>query len=75
MNIHTALVWTIVALGAASASAEETEILFDGSHIGDWTTQRDRDRLSREFSTSELTATSPPSALMWRFVSKGVPFS
>ncbi len=75
MNKIITLVWFFIALAAVPASAEETEILFDGSQIRDWTTQRDRDRLSREFSVSALTAELSPPALAWRFISKGVPFN
>jgi hypothetical protein len=57
------------------AQAVETEVLFDGTDIGDWDTGRDQDRLQREFSLSELSAVKDPPALQWRFVSKGVGFN
>lgn len=53
----------------------ETEVLFDGNGVADWTTARDADRLNREFSLSEVTQATDPPALHWRFVSRGVTFN
>jgi hypothetical protein len=66
MNTRTALAWILVVLVVASVSAEETEVLFDGSQIRDWTTQRDQDRLSREFrqrGDGGIVATGPHMAV------------
>jgi len=55
--------------------ATETEILFDGSPIGEWSTARDEARLAEEFSVSALEPGESPPSLLWRFVSKGVAFN
>jgi len=59
----------------APLSAMETEVLFDGTVPGDWSTARDQARLDREFSVSELTCDGSHPSLLWRFVSKGVAFN
>ena len=59
----------------APLSAMETEVLFDGTVSGDWSTARDQARLDREFSVSELAREDGQSSLLWRFVSKGVAFN
>ena len=60
---------------SGTLSATETEILFDGTGVGAWSTARDEDRLDREFSLNELAASDNPPSLLWRFVSKGVTFN
>jgi len=54
--------------------AEEVTVLFDGSDAAAWDTARDRDRLNREFSLSELSQIEGP-ALRWRFISRGISFN
>ena len=65
---------TLGLLLLAPVSAMETEVLFDGTTINDWSTARDQARLDQEFSVSELTGDESPPSLLWRFVSKGVAF-
>ena len=72
---HFAALTLVLSLFAALAGAAETEVLFDGTGVGDWSTSRDDQRLASEFSLSELKRTEEPAALQWRFVSKGVPFN
>jgi len=72
---HFAVQTLALSLFAALANAAETEVLFDGTGAGDWSTSRDDQRLASEFSLSELKRTEEPAALQWRFVSKGVPFN
>jgi len=73
--------WTRTALGLLAALAgtgawaAETEVLFDGAGLADWTTARDASRLNREFSLSEVTQTQDPPALRWRFVSREISFN
>ncbi len=71
--------WPLLAAAAiglyAVAAAEEVEVLFQGSEVSDWSTARDPDRLSREFSLSEVVGVKEPPALQWRFVSRGVTFN
>jgi len=55
--------------------AVETEVLFEGFDLADWSTQRDQERLKQEFSLSEVAAAKDPAALQWRFVSKGIGFN
>jgi len=55
--------------------AVETEVLFDGSSVEKWDIARDENRLSREFSRSELVAQASPPALRWRFVPKEATFN
>ena len=65
----------ILAFVAGPVYAVETETLFDGSKIADWDTARDQERLSAEFSQSELSSLADPPALRWRFVPKASPFN
>jgi hypothetical protein len=62
-------------LGAASAPAVDTEILYDGLGTQDWSTCREQARLEREFSVSEVGLQADPPALRWRFVSRSSPFN
>ena len=63
---------------AGVVRSQEIEPLFDAGAPGEataWSTFRDHDRLAAEFSLSELTASTEPPCLRWRFVSRGVPFN
>ena len=74
MNARVA--WALACtLTAAAAGADETEIVFDGAGIADWSTGRDSARLAKEFSLSELSAASDPAALQWRFVVRDAGFN
>ncbi len=64
-----------LSLLAIWATATETEVLFDGTGIADWTTARDSQRLADEFSLSELKGVADPAALQWRFVTRGIVFN
>ena len=64
-----------VLLAAVAVRANETEVLFDGTHVEAWDVGRDADRLKREFSLSEVRGTTNPTALLWRFVPKAAPFN
>jgi hypothetical protein len=64
-----------LSLLATWATAAETEVLFDGTGIADWTTARDSRRLADEFSVSELKGVTDPAALEWRFVTRGIVFN
>lgn len=75
MRLRPALPWLAVALIGAWAGAAETEVLCDGSGVADWTTSRDADRLSREFWLSEITRTTAPATLRWRFVPRETAFN
>ena len=75
MNIRVLSLAGFMLAAAAAAVANEVEVLFDGSHIEVWDVMRDAERLNREFALSELNAASNPAALVWRFVSHGVPFN
>ena len=74
MRTTTALALTLTLL-ASLTTATETEVLFDGTGIADWTNARDVQRLAKEFSLSELTGVQNPAALQWRFVTRGIPFN
>jgi len=65
----------VLLLLAARAGATETEVLFDGTGAGDWTTSRDAPRLAKELSLSELRDVAEPAALQWRFITKGPAFN
>ncbi len=65
----------LCAVLGGSALALETEVLFEGTNIGDWSTMRDQARLDREFALSEVVGAKDPAALQWRFISKGVAFN
>ena len=67
--------WILGLILLAPVSAMETEVLFDGTAINDWSTARDQTRLDQEFSVSELAGDESPPSLLWRFVSKGVAFN
>ena len=71
----TLLIALFLFLPHIAALATETEVLFDGKGIGDWTTSRDDERLKKEFSLSELTQTQDPAALRWHFVPKDAGFN
>lgn len=72
MRASAALLGCLLLISAARA---DVQVLFDGTHVEAWDVARDADRLQREFSVSEVKAASDPPALVWRFVSKGVPFN
>ena len=72
---HLVALMLTLSLLANSTFADETEVLFDGTGIGDWTTLRDDQRLAKELSLSELKSVADPAALQWRFVSKDVGFN
>ncbi len=74
MKILAALAFALSLL-ANLTHATETEVLFDGSGIGDWTTARDNKRLADEFSVSELSCATDPAALQWRFATKRIVFN
>ena len=66
----------LTMLLAGVAYGTETETIYDGRARAGWDTGRDGARLAREFSMSELkTIPGPPPALLWRFVSRNVPFN
>ena len=69
------LMTMMILASTLSAAALETEVLFDGTNVGQWDAARDAARLSREFSLSELSQVDEPPAFSWRFVSKGVAFN
>ncbi len=74
--MKTVFVFTIsVLLITAAARADNIEVLFDATGVAAWDVARDADRLQREFSVSEVSATTNPPALDWRFVSRGVTFN
>jgi hypothetical protein len=83
LNVSYAHTRTLVAravalplLAASLAVAAETEVLFDGTGAGDWTTARDEQRIAKELALSELRPAADPSALQWRFIAKtGVVFN
>jgi hypothetical protein len=75
MNIRVLSLAGFMLAAAAAAVANEVEVLFDGAHIEVWDVARDAERLNREFALSELNAAGNPAALVWRFVSRGVPFN
>lgn len=70
-----AIVLVLASATGVSARADQTETLFDGRNVADWSTRRDAGRLAAEFSVSEVTKTADGSALSWRFVSRGVAFN
>ena len=72
--VRTGALVALVGL-AASVAALETEVLFEGADVSEWDTARDRARLEREFSASELAPLPGEEAFSWRFVSKGVAFN
>ncbi len=67
----------VLALFSATAGASESRVLYDATAADApaWDTARDRNRLTREFSFSELALTADGRALRWRFRSKGVAFN
>ena len=65
----------VLATLSVPAVAVETEVLFDGTSIADWSPMRDGARIERELSLSELIAVEDPAALQWRFVSRGPAFN
>jgi hypothetical protein len=73
----TAAVLATLAMVPAmrAASGDETQVLFDGTHIQDWDCMRDQSRLDEEFSLSEITAIAGPAALSWRFVPRSAAFN
>ncbi len=75
MRMRTGVSALIGAVLATAVGAIETEVLFDGSRLGDWTTSRDDQRLAKEFSLSELTGVASPAALQWRFATRGIAFN
>lgn len=75
MRLRHMLVGAAACAICACAWATETEVLFDGNGLADWTTARDAERLNREFSLSAVTQAADPAALRWRFVSRGVTFN
>lgn len=58
-----------------AAWADDVQLLYDGTTLTDWSTQRDSERLSKEFSLAETTIAGDPPYLQWRFVSRGVAFN
>jgi hypothetical protein len=69
-----------LALGCAlllgvTCQADDIEVLYDGTSLTDWSTQRDSERLRSEFSLAETTIAGTPPYLQWRFISKGVAFN
>lgn len=74
MKMLVAFMLTL-SLVAPLARATETEVLFDGSGSGDWSTARDEQRLNKELTLSELVSVSNPAALLWHFSPKGVGFN
>ena len=75
MNPGLPAVLTVLLLACRATLALETETLFDGTHLHDWSTARDDHRLKKELSLSELVAAKDPAALQWRFVSRGIGFN
>jgi hypothetical protein len=75
MKTTFALTVSLIALASLNSWADETEVLFDGAAVADWDPMRDQQRLQREFAVSKLSAVKSPSALAWRFVSRGVAFN
>ena len=75
MRVRQALLGLAAWLVCAGAGAVETDVLFDGTGVADWTTARDADRLNRELSLSEVTPAANPPALRWRFISREVAFN
>ncbi|MEI6503753.1 MAG: hypothetical protein WCP21_22310, partial [Armatimonadota bacterium] len=75
MRARHGLLWLAAWLVCAGAGAVETDVLFDGTGVADWSTARDPDRLNREFSLSEVTQATAPAALRWRFVPRDSAFN
>ncbi len=75
MNAKLLTALTVLLLTHRATLALETETLFDGTNLHDWSVARDDERLKREFSLSELAAAKEPAALQWRFVSRGIGFN
>lgn len=75
MTLRHTLVLLAALLLCGAAGAVETDILFDGTGVTDWSTARDPDRLSREFSLSEVTQATDPPALRWRFIPRDAVFN
>ena len=73
----TAAVLAMLAMLPAvyAAFGDETQVLFDGTHIQDWDCMRDQSRLKEEFSLSEITAVAEPASLSWKFVPRSAPFN
>ncbi len=65
----------LTLFAATLAHAAETEVLYDGAGVGDWTTSRDEQRIAKELALSELTGVADPAALQWRFIPKGIGFN
>ncbi len=65
----------IAAVFGIAASAEETQVVFDGTSVEAWDCARDPERLAREFVVDEVAGVNEPPALWWRFVSRGVVFN
>ena len=73
--MRTLLPLILILIPSLHALATETEVLFDGKDISDWTTSRDDERLKKEFSLSELAKSEAPSALRWRFIPRDAAFN
>ncbi len=71
----TAVSALALLLSVTRVLATETEVLYDGGGTNDWTTSRDAERLAHELSLSELQCVTGPSALQWRFMTKGIAFN
>ncbi len=70
--------WALLSLLlflAPLARASETQVLFDASKGGEWSTQRDDARLKEELSLSEVRTDRADGNLVWRFVSRGLSFN
>jgi len=65
----------LMSLFAPLTRATETEVLFNGTGIGDWSTSRDEQRLAKELILSELVSVSDPVSLRWRFIPRGIGFN
>ena len=65
----------LMSLFAPLTRAAETEVPFNGTGIGDWSTSRDEQRLAKELILSELVSVSDPASLQWRFIPKGIGFN
>ena len=75
MNTRITITGLLFLIPVFSVRGKEIETLFDGHHIEQWSTQRDQERLRKEFSLSQLTAASSPAALSWHFVSQAARFN
>lgn len=75
-QVALSLVFAVgLTIAEGQAGVAEVEVFFDGAPASTWDMARDAKRLASEFVVSEVKPKADPSAMAWRFISRGVVFN